>query len=114
MCSLPVCRSTPPICALGSSLLRGNRRASEKSMQPARHSSNWSDSSGGSSSSAGFAPVIVQQHGSPEAEADALAAEVRRLWLEEGVPYSSVAVLFRCLRLQRRAPQAPLIAALRR
>lgn len=82
-------------------------------MQPARHSGNWTDGSD-SSSSVGFAPVIVQQHGSPEAEADALAAEVRRLWLEEGVPYSAVAVLFRCLRLQRRAPHAPLIAALRR
>ncbi|PRW58291.1 DNA helicase II [Chlorella sorokiniana] len=104
-------RSTPPICALGSSLLRGNRRAAEKSMQPARHSSR---ASAGSDNDSGFAPVTVQQHGSPEAEAAALAAEVQRLWREEGVPYSSVAVLFRCLRLQGRSPHAPLMAVLRK
>ena len=69
---------------------------------------------GSSGSSSGCAPVVVLQHASPEAEAAALAAELQRLWRQEGVPYSSVAVLFRCLRLQGRAPHAPLMAALRK
>lgn len=85
-------------------------------MQPARGSSsgNGGSSGNGSGGGCGFTPVIVQQHASPEAEAAALAAEVQRLWREEGVPYSSIAVLFRCLRLQGGAPHAPLVAALRK
>lgn len=89
-------------------------------MQPARHSSSSSSGdndrggNGGSGGNGGCPPVTVQQHASPEAEAAALAAEVQRLWREEGVLYSSVAVLFRCLRLQGQAPHAPLMAAFRK
>lgn len=92
-------RSTPAICSFGGSLLRANRRASQKSMQPAR---------------GGVHPVAVHQYSSAVAEAEALATEVQRLWNKEGVPYSSVAALYRCLRLRGTAPHAPLADALRR
>lgn len=59
-------------------------------------------------------PVHVRQFHTAEEEAAALADEVLRLWREEGVAYSSVCVLYRCLRLQGAELHAPLTASLRR
>ena len=56
----------------------------------------------------------VLQYRNAQEEANALAAEVQRLWAEDGVPHSNVCALFRCLRLQGEAPHAPLMAALHR
>lgn len=91
--------STPAICTFASHLLAGNRRA-DKTMRPARRGA--------------CAPVSVTQHPSAAAEAEWLAAEVARLWLEERVPHSDVCVLLRCLRLQGGEPHGPLVQALRR
>lgn len=94
------CRSTAAICAFGGALLHGNQREAQKSMVPAR---------GGACS-----PVHVRQFHSARAEAEAVATEVARLWREERVPHSSVAVLLRCMRLRGGEPHAPLKAALER
>lgn len=94
-------RSSPTICAFGSSVLLGNRgRSTHKAMLPARHGP--------------CAPVCVRQFASAALEAEALASQVDRLWRQEGVPLRRMAALFRCLRLQGAAPHAPLMAALRR
>ena len=60
------------------------------------------------------APVAVRQYASQAEEAEALAAEVERLWRQEGVPYSDICVLFRCLRRHGGEPHGPIKAALRR
>jgi superfamily I DNA/RNA helicase len=60
------------------------------------------------------APVAVRQYASQAEEAEALAAEVERLWRQEGVPYSDICVLFRCLRMHGGEPHGPIKAALRR
>ncbi len=102
-CSCPALRgrSSAAICAFGSSLLLDNHgRAADKRMLPAR---------GGPCS-----PVSVRQFATPALEAEALAAEVDRLWRQEGMPLRRMAALHRCLRLQGAAPHEPLMTALRR
>ena len=93
------CSSTAHICRFGASLLAGNSREAENSMRPAR---------GGDCSC-----VDVRQYASASAEAAALADEVEHLRLQ-GVPLGSMCTLYRCLRLQRLQPHAPLMAELSR
>eukprot|EP00887_Chlorella_sp_A99_P005672 scaffold1.g5672.t1 len=95
-------RSTPPICAFASALLRGNRRDVCKRLVAARRGA--------------AAPVLVRRYETPGEEGAGVAALIARLRREQGVSLGDIAVLYRCLshcEAEGGQPHAPVMAALR-